>query len=206
MLGPTVRARLEERAGYLLEWWAWLDPDGRPAAVVFGPRGLCRAASVISNGRRVYLVERLRLDPATPARRTFDRTAPTDRPRTVARLLRRTPSTDGPTPPPAHPPPLDLHDEDRRILGNFPTDVRDFLQRPFLPDDRAVTADWYHEETVELTQRRLIVLFCLTADHNVTLASATRTGSRARSAGHARWTIQCYHARIRRPRATPPPG
>lgn len=72
MLGPGVQARLQEKAGTVLEWWARLDHAGNPRAVVLGPLGLCKANPVSRNGKRAYLVERLQLEPGALRRRSFD--------------------------------------------------------------------------------------------------------------------------------------
>ncbi|WBB63753.1 hypothetical protein O7599_15050 [Streptomyces sp. WMMC500] len=68
MLGPGVQARLQEKAGTVLEWWARLDRAGNPRAVALG---LCKASAVSRNGKRVYLVERLQLHPGAMRRQPF---------------------------------------------------------------------------------------------------------------------------------------
>ncbi|QIB43011.1 hypothetical protein [Streptomyces aureoverticillatus] len=212
MLGAGVRDRLLAKAGTVVEWWARLDHDRRPRATVFGSHGLCQATSVIRNGKRVYLVERLQLEPGAMTRQSFGGASAKSRPSFADRVLRRTPPESRPRPPlpgaqprlpGAQPPrpsthPLDLDDDTLGILGNFPADVQEFLQRPFLRDDRRVVADWYYYETVEFAHQRVFVVFCLSADRHVTVASATRILPRGRSLQRAQWEIECCHAPVRR--------
>jgi hypothetical protein len=198
MLGPGVQARLQEKAGTVLEWWARLDHAGNPRAVVLGPLGLCKANPVSRNGKRVYLVERLQLQPGALRRQSFD----------SSHTASRTPSRTPPTPPgPAATergsrgaPTVDLGlDADTRdVLGNLPADVQDFLQRPFLHGDtRGVVADWYYEVTTEFTHEHLSLLLVLSADRNVTFASGFRILPRGRSPHRGHWEVECYHAPVR---------
>ncbi|MGP4109477.1 hypothetical protein ACTWP5_00995 [Streptomyces sp. 4N509B] len=206
-LGPATRGRLREMAGGVIDWWARLeeDDDERPTAFVFGPDGLCKASPTTRDGRPVYLVERLRLDAGAMRRRTFTTgtTTSTVRSRVASRLLGGTPTEPAPSgaseTSDASANPLDLSDHARGVLGNFPAEVQDFLQRPFLGDDRRVVADYYYEESVEMASQRLFAVFCLSADRNVTLATGTRTLPRGRSLRNARWEIECYHSVVRTP-------
>ncbi|WP_407560557.1 hypothetical protein [Streptomyces sp. 184] len=194
MLGPDVRARLQAKAGTILEWWARLDHTGRPRAVVLGPGGLCKANPVDRHGKRAHLIERLQLEPGAMRRRSFDssRTPP------GAPAASRAPGGGGPPRGPLPTVDLGLNAETRDVLGNLPADVQDFLQRPFLHgDSRGVVADWDYQEVTEFTHRRLSVLFVLSADRNVTFASGLRILPRGRSPRDAHWEVECYHAPVR---------
>ncbi|MFD5320686.1 hypothetical protein [Streptomyces sp. NPDC127098] len=189
-------------AGTVLEWWARLEEggDGRPTAFVFGTDGLCKASPMPRNGKRVYLVERLKLDARTMRRQSFSTAATKTHSRAVSRIFRRTSPADVPPQPrteSAHP--LSIHTYHLGVLGNFPADVQDFLQRPFLRDDRRVVADHYYEDSVEFASQRLFALFCLSADRNVTLATGTRILPRGKPLDHAQWQIECYHSLVRTP-------
>ncbi|MFF0723586.1 hypothetical protein [Streptomyces sp. NPDC004134] len=189
MLGSDVRARLQAKAGTILEWWARLDHTGRPRAVVLGPNGLCKAKPLIRHGRHAHLVERLQLEPRALRRQTFDtRTPPAPPPGAGgARGAGSLPTAD-----------LGLDAETTAVLGNFPPAVQDFLQRPFLHgDSHGVVSDWDYEEETEFTHRHLTVLLALSADRNVTFASGIRILPRGRSPQDAYWEVECYHAPVR---------
>lgn len=210
LLGEQTRKRLQELAGEVVEWCAW-EGDGadrRPEAWVFGPLGLCHAVPEVRDGRRVYRIERLRLDPAALRRQPF-RSEPPRRGSRASGILRRDraasarPSPDGSgaagAARPARARPLDLSAESHGLLGNFPAEVQDFLQRPFVNDDRRVMRYSYYEESVELTQQRLFVVFCLSGDRSVTLVTGHRLLKRGRSMDQAEWELECYHASVRTP-------
>lgn len=189
MLGPDVQARLQAKAGTFLQWWARLDHTGHPRAVVLGPNGLCKATPVSRDGKRTHVVEQLPLEPRAMRRQSFDssRTRPGPAPRTPGGGGSPAPAVD-----------LGLTPDVRDVLGNFPADVQDFLQRPFLfGDSHGVVADWDYQETTEFSHRQLSVLFALSADRNVTFASGVRILPRGRSPHHAHWEVECYHAPVR---------
>ncbi|RMI37127.1 hypothetical protein, partial [Streptomyces triticirhizae] len=197
MLGPRTRERLAEKAGTVLAWWARLDPgEERPTAIAFGPLGLCRATPTTRHGRPVYLVERLRLDAGALVNETFTVDGSARRSRGVARFRRHAP--DAPPPPVRPPTTLDLHPQQLGVLGNYPAGVQEFLQRPFLRDDRNVAADYYYEESRDFTGQRLYTVFCLSADRTVTLAAGTRTLPRGRPEERAKWEIECYRVPVLR--------
>ncbi|MYW01166.1 hypothetical protein [Streptomyces sp. SID3343] len=205
MLGPKTRERLEAQAGTTLAWWAKLDADEFVEAFVFGPLGACRAASVVREGKRVYLVERLRFEPDALEHRSL-RSDPVGRkPSKASRLFRpRRPAGGGP--PPARPAvvaDLGLNVRDSGVLGNLPAEVQEFLQRPFLGDDQGVVAQWYYDEGIEAMGRVLRVVFALMGDRDVTFATGRRTLPRGASPDRARWELDYYHAPVKRPRTTP---
>ncbi|GAB2891541.1 hypothetical protein GCM10022245_28390 [Streptomyces mayteni] len=199
MLGPSVQNKLREMAGTVLEWWARLEDgdDGRPTAYVFGPNGLCKATPTTRNGKPAYLVERLRLDAGAIRQQSFSTAAPPIRSRAVSRMFRRAPTAAPPRTESVHP--LNLSAHTLAVLGNFPVEVQDFLQRPFLRDDRRVVADFYYAESVEFASQRVFALFCLSADRNVTLATGTRILPRGKPLDRAQWQIECYHSLVRTP-------
>ncbi|MFD9886089.1 hypothetical protein ACFWZT_32050 [Streptomyces alboflavus] len=201
MLGAGVKDRLRAKAGTVVEWWARVDHEGRVRATVFGTDGLCRATPVVRNGKWVYLVERLRLEPGAMRRQSFDGAAPESRAPGWSRVLRRPAADSHREQQPSSAVvarPLSLDDETRGVLGNFPVEVQEFLQRPFVRDDRRVFPDWYYDETVEFAHQRVFVVFCLSADRHVTVASGTRILPRGRSLDRAQWDIECTLAPVRR--------
>ncbi|MEU2391273.1 hypothetical protein [Streptomyces sp. NPDC007369] len=206
-LPDDVRARTLEKAGTVLLWWAHLNEDGTPFAVVLGDRGLCRVRPTpserkagrpggLASGRPAweYRGERVRLEPGTLRSRSFDggpaaaaaagggHAAPGRPGAPVERLV------------------LDPA-EAQDVLGHFPLDVQDFLQRPFLTGNRAVRADWYYLETAEPEQTGLFLVMCLTDDRHVTAVEARRTLTRGSTPDRARWHgITCHQARLVQPR------
>ncbi|MEV5979198.1 hypothetical protein [Streptomyces sp. NPDC052114] len=204
MLGENVRARLTAQSGGILQWWARLEAGSdRPKVIAFGERGLCTATPMVEDGRRVYRIDRLPLEPGSMRQRRFASpggAAGRGGSSAVARVFRRrTPeASDGPAPGTALiPTPLNLPDEAQGVLGNFPADVQTFLQSPFLANDHRVVADWYYHEELDVTHSRILFLYALSADRNVTVAAATRTLPRGRPQSHATWQTAAYHGRVR---------
>ncbi|MEO3768358.1 hypothetical protein [Streptomyces sp. B8F3] len=199
MLGSDVRARLQARAGTILEWWARLDRTGRPRAVVLGPNGLCKANPVSLHGRETHVVAPLRLDPRAMRRQSFTGRQSSDTGGQSFDATGTPPAaraTGGARPVPTID--LGLDADTTAVLGNFPPAVQDFLQRPFLHgDSRGVVSDWDYQEATEFTHRRLSLLFVLSADRNVTFASGVRILPRGHSPEHAHWEVECYHAPVR---------
>lgn len=188
LLPGDVRAKTLEKAGRSLVWWARVYDDGAPFAVVFGDRGLCRVQPVYRGGRAEgHRGERSRVEPGSLLTRSFDgrpaqagggAAAPGRPGAPVERLVLDPPEAQG-------------------VLGHFPLDVQDFLQRPFLADRRTVTAEWYYEETIEPAHTGLFVLLCLSTDRHVTAIEARRTLDRGATPDRARWhSLTCHQARL----------
>ncbi len=195
-LPADVRAKTLEKAGTVLLWWARLTYDGAPFAVVVGDRGLCRVHPVEPTGPTgggaaagrgwEYRGERVRLEPGTLRTRSFDgrpaaaggHLAPGRPGAPVERLVLDPP-------------------EAQDVLGHFPLDVQDFLQRPFLAGNRSVTADWYYYEIVEQAHEDLFVTLCLSTDRHLTAIEARRILARGATPDRARWRgITCHQARL----------
>ncbi|CAM5270265.1 hypothetical protein [Streptomyces avidinii] len=185
LLPGDVRARLLEKAGRCLTWWAGPNSDGRPSAVVVGDRGLCRVGQVQQGEVAEFRGQRARVEPGSLHSRTFDgRPAPDGR-------------ATAPGLPGAPVLRLDLVPEAQGVLGHFPPAVQDFLQRPFLGGDARVTADWYYDETVEPERTTWFVVLVLSTDGALALAEGTRTLDRGARPGRAEWHgIQCHRARL----------
>ncbi|MFF8730637.1 hypothetical protein ACF073_29780 [Streptomyces sp. NPDC015171] len=198
MLEPSVREKLVHKAGGVWEWWARLDHEGRPMAFVLGPRGLCQVGSAVRDGRPVFQGERLKLEPGSVHRQSFSTASAEPKPSAGVGASGRSPADGPPRSPSGTVRPLDLEPAAVGVLGNFPAQVQEFLQRPFLPADHGLVADWYYEETVALTHRKVFVVFCLSAERHVTLAAGTRTLPRGRPAHQARWDVEGYQAVVRR--------
>ncbi|MEU6668459.1 hypothetical protein [Streptomyces sp. NPDC046727] len=198
MLEPSVREKLTHKAGGVWEWWARLDHEGHPRAFVFGPRGLCQVGRVVRSGRPAFQGERLRLEPGSVRRQSFGTTGSGKTPSAASGSSGRAPAGGTPQPPPPAVRPLNLVPAAVGVLGNFPADVQEFLQRPFLSDDHGLVADWYYEESRELTHQKVFAVFCLSAERHVTVAAGTRTLPRGRPPHEARWDVECYGALVRR--------
>ncbi|MFE2547027.1 hypothetical protein ACFXGI_00450 [Streptomyces sp. NPDC059355] len=189
LLPDDVRAKTREKAGRSLVWWARVYSDGAPFAVVFGDRGLCRVQPTYRDGRaQEHRGERLRVEPGSLVSRSFDgrpaqaggagAAAPGRPGAPVERLVLDPPEAQG-------------------VLGHFPLDVQDFLQRPFLAGRRTVTAEWYYEETVQPRHSDLFVLLCLSTDRHVTAIEARRSLDLGATPDRARWhTLTCHQARL----------
>ncbi|MFJ8745780.1 hypothetical protein ACIRL2_41285 [Embleya sp. NPDC127516] len=207
LLGPRTRERLEAQAGGRWAWWGELDEDEYPEVFVFGPLGMCRAASVVREGRRVYLVERVRFEPDALIRRSFHRDAPDPRGRTSRFFRPRRPVGDTPvrdsSSTPAVPADLGLDDRDSGVLGNLPARVQEFLQQPFLGEDQGVVAKWYYAARDGETDRQTWIVFALMGDRDVTVASGVRTVPHRVPLERAGWELDYYHAPVRRPRPAP---
>ncbi|WP_326593183.1 hypothetical protein [Streptomyces sp. NBC_01294] len=185
LLPEDVRARLTEKAGRPLTWWAGPDADGRPSALMVGDRGLCRVGQVLRDGVAEFRGRRVRVEPGSLRSRSFD----------------GRPSPDGRAAAPGLPGAavlrLELDAQAQGVLGHFPLPVQDFLQRPFLAGGAQVTADWYYDETVEPGQTTWFVAFVLSTDHVLAAAEGTRTLARGARPDRAEWhEIQCHQARL----------
>ncbi|MFJ5807250.1 hypothetical protein OG906_29880 [Streptomyces sp. NBC_01426] len=187
----ATTATLLEKAGKVLTWWAYPEPNGHPRALVIGERGICRVAPVIRAGVPEYRGERVRLEPGSLRRRSFDH-----RPPKVGRP--KTPAPAAPPPPGVPVERLDLAPEARGILGQFPLEVQDFLQRPFLSGaDRQVSADWYYDETRDGRRATLFIALCLQTERALAVVEATRTLARGARVDQASWpAIECHQARL----------
>ncbi|MFD7261084.1 hypothetical protein [Streptomyces sp. NPDC059874] len=187
-LPGDVTARLLEKAGRTLTWWAGPDADGRPSALVVGDRGLCRVTQEPRDGAPEFRGRRVRVEPGSLRSRAFD----------------GKPSPDGRAAAPGAPGApvlrIDLGAAAQGVLGHFPLPVQDFVQRPFLSDPSrgsGVTADWYYEETVEPARTTWFVAFCLSTEHTLAVAEGTRTLARGARPDRAEWHgIQCHQARL----------
>ncbi|MEU7582370.1 hypothetical protein AB0B50_32845 [Streptomyces sp. NPDC041068] len=219
MLGENVRSRLAAKAGRVLQWWARLEGDTRPKVIVFGELGLCTATPLVEDGTRVYRIDRLPLEPGSLRHRRFEAPRAAERGdgpaergggSAVARVFGRrgrnttppaattTPTTPIPAPGTGLvPTPLNLPDEAQGILGNFPPEVQRYLQNPFLANDHRVVADWYYHEQLDVAHSRILFLYALSADRNITVAAATRTLARGRPQSYATWQAEAYHGRVR---------
>ncbi|WP_329388805.1 hypothetical protein OG625_34475 [Streptomyces sp. NBC_01351] len=192
LLPGDARARLLEKAGRTLTWWAGPDGHGRPAALVVGDRGLCRLRQEPRDGAPEFRGQRVRVEPGSLRSRSFD----------------GGPSPDGRAAAPGVPGApvlrLDLVAGAQGVIGHFPLPVQDFLQRPFLSGRSGggggggdVTADWYYDETVEEARTTWFVALCLSTENTLTVAEGTRTLARGARPDRAEWQgIQCHQARL----------
>ncbi|MEU9414782.1 hypothetical protein [Streptomyces sp. NPDC051000] len=190
-LPADTTATLLEKAGKVLTWWAYPEPNGHPRALVIGERGVCRIEPVIRGGVPEYRGERVRLEPGSLRQRSFDHRPPrVGRPKAPAAAAPPSPGTPVER--------LDLHPEARGILGQFPLEVQDFLQRPFLSGaDRQVSADWYYDETHDGRRATLFLALCLYTERDLAVVEGTRTLARGARADQARWpAIECHRARL----------
>lgn len=193
-----VKARLKEHVGEILEWWAYDDEevarenrDDRPAAVVFGPRGLCFATPAFDGERPVYVISGYLLDPVSARRFPIahrPQHGPPHRPGWAAK-----PEPAPQARPGTHLVDIGLPDEARELLGNLPARVQSLLQGPFTSGQRVDNCGWYYEGD----ERRLAVFTVfLAGDRDVTLVTGTSTVPPARTSAGAHWDLVCHQATV----------
>lgn len=188
MLSHGVRAKLAERAGRTIEWWASDDGlcgDGRPTAVVLGERGLAIAEPRINTQHRpVYSVATYVLDPSSFKRQRVDH-----RP---ARRIRRSARSSAPQP---AAPIAGVDTAASGKLGNLPSEAQKLLQSPFLDGASVTRCDWHYEGN----QNHLGMFMIYLAGRRAVTAAM---GSKIIPAGHtdatAHWSLTCVRASVLR--------
>lgn len=185
-LNPTVQTKLLNGAGRVLEWFAQPDPtDGRPRAWLLGTETLataepCRAP----DGRRVYNVQFLRLDPHTFRTKHIDH-----HPGRTSRLLARRRLLPGEAAPIRG-----LRADTAGTLGNLPSEVQELIQAPFLNGLGLIRNAAYYEGTDD----RLSPVVLILADCNhITAAFGTRTIPAGHTEATAHWSLTCVRAETR---------
>jgi hypothetical protein len=185
MISPAVRERVRQRAGSVVERWAWLDDDG-PSAVVLGTAALVSATPTRSaTGRSAHVVETVRLNPESARVATVHED-------TGARR-----STAGPETPGAS---IRLPSNGMRaFLGNLPARSQQLLQEPFVGAAQPPRGDHHYLQTSAASGfgRRDLQVFCYLFDTRWLTCVTGEGVSYGTSFASARWELTCRRVGVR---------
>jgi hypothetical protein len=186
-IGARTRARAEELAGRVIEWFAGEDsssPDRRSYAVVFGERGLAIAEPRIDTAHRpVYAISAFQFVPDSLRHVRIDH--------------RPFPRAAAAPAPPAGGATADmgLSTEALGLLGNLPPQAQELLQAPFGADRRALRCDWYYEG---FEHQLTMFMFYIAGARDVTVATGTKVVPAGHTDATAHWSLTCYRASVAR--------
>lgn len=192
-LSETVKAKVDKRAGTIVQWWA-SSTDDRIRAVVLGVDALVIVEPTVNSaGRPVNRVSSIALDPATF--RHVRVQAPGGGPARAG---------TGPAPGPAGPDPVRLErlvqPDFADLLGHLPARAQELLQDPFLADRGDLQYDYYYLRTEGNGGRGLagatVRMWCYLTDlRTVTFAAGVGHGFRDRT-GADGWDVTCWRAAV----------
>jgi hypothetical protein len=188
-LSAAVRARLNELAGSVIEWWVEINDQNRPEAAFFGDRGLALAMPGTGTGNKpVTELSCYVLNPASLRSRTVrERSASSwlKRPRVARKAGTGTELAQ------QSQVATNLSAKAKGILGNLPAEAQQLLQAPFTPKHEVLGCDWHYEGTdTEIT----MFMFYLAGAKEVTVAcgsSEIPPGGRTAS-----WSLQIHRAQV----------
>ena len=184
-MGRSIRQRLLDRAGTLIEWWAQRDypaEDERPEAVVFGDQGLFIAEPRINTEHRpVYALKGLHLDAASLRRVAIDHRPPRASAGTTA------------VPKSAETADLGLSSAARGLLGNLPASAQELLQAPFTTRQPVLRCDWHYEG---FEHRLTMFMIYLAGARDVTVATGTKVIPVGQVPPSAHWDLTCFRASV----------
>lgn len=188
-LSPGVRAKLAERTGPVIEWWATTTADeiydGRPKAVVLGHHGLAIAEPRIdADHRPVQAVATYVLDPASFRRQWVEH-----RPRHGSGTTNRI------SPPPAARAITGLAGAHSELLGNLPPEAQTLLQSPFLDGSGVQRCDWHYQGSANHLGMFMIYL---AGKRALTAAMGTKTVPAGHTDATAHWSLMCLRATVTR--------
>jgi hypothetical protein len=191
-MSETIRGRLAELAGEVLEWFAEQDSSGenRPRAVVLGTQALCIAEPRIdSDGRSVYVLNRYEFVPGTHKKIPVEyrpglreSTKPPDTPQRGASLPQ--PESD-----------LGLSLREAGQLGNLPPMAQELLQAPFSPKDPVTRCEYWY---LGYPHRLDKYMFVLAGRHFVTAAIGTQQVPVGHTVANAHWNLTCHRIAVNR--------
>jgi hypothetical protein len=188
MISPAVRERVNERAGSVLERWAWLDDD-RPSAVVLGTAALVSATPTRSaTGRSAHVVETVRLNSESARVATVHED-------TAARR-----SVAGPQAPGAPGASVRLPSNGMRdFLGNLPERAQQLLQEPFVGAAQPPRGDHHYLQTSAASGfgRRDLQVFCYLFDTRWLTCVTGEGVTYGMSFAAARWELTCRRVGVR---------
>ena len=189
LISAPVRTRVNQRAGRVVEWWAWTSDDGRPHALVLGEEALVSATPTITaQGRPAHVVECVRL------RRDSARTV-TIHEDTLGRSRRvRAPNGAEGRPAAAVP----LPDDMQAFLGNLPDRAQRLLQEPFLAQGELHSGYHYYLTAASsgFGPKNLKVI-CFLHDHRWLTCLAGKAVTYSDGFDQARWELVCRRIAVR---------
>lgn len=135
-----------ERAGEIIDWWAYVKSD-RPYAVVLGRQGLVVTKPWLNDhgAPTSNLIQRWPLAPQSHSEETV-----TER---SGAVVSNYPSTSSPNPIATSRATVNLNDDLRGVLGNLPIAAQEILQKPFVSGDLVRESDYFYyggEESFDL--------------------------------------------------------
>lgn len=186
-LSEAVKARINLRAGTILEWWTALSATGRPAATVLGTNALIRVEPTSNlDGSLANRITTVALD-ATSFRRTR------------VRAPRGWHAPSSPAGPQAR-----RRSEFIDVLAHLPPEAQELVQHSFVgcPPD-TVRRDQYYSQVRTQSQQELggvtlRVWYCITDQRSVAFAAGLGHGFRY-GAGADSWDVTCWQAAVRQP-------
>jgi hypothetical protein len=193
-LSPAVRARVDQRIGRMLDWWA-TDLGGRVSAVVLGTRALVAVSPTLNSaGHPAYELVTVHLDEASfrsaPVRGSSP--GPATRAATGAGPVGTAPGSAPGAPSGS----LGLGTDFTNVLGLLPARAQQLMQDPFLTPAKPVRGDWYVSYTgnpASLTGA-VVRLWCyLTDERSLTFCSGVGHGYRDGEGARA-WEVTCWRA------------
>ena len=186
MISPAVRQRVSQRAGSLLERWAWLDAEGSPNAIVLGSQGLVSATATRGpGGRAAHLVETVQLSPESARVATVHED-------TAARR-------GGPGGGPATATLRLPSDDMRAFLGHLPARAQQLLQEPFVGGARPPRGDHHYLRTSAASGfgRLDLEVFCYLFDARWLTCVTGEATTYGVSFAAARWELTCRRIAVR---------
>ena len=191
-MSETIRSRLAELAGEVLEWFADQDSSGenRPRAVVLGTQALCIAEPRIdSTGRPVYVLNRYEFVPGTHKKIPVEY-----RPGLHEGA--------GPQPAPQQGVSLPQLESDLGLslreagqLGNLPPMAQELLQAPFSSKDPITRCEYWYSGYAHRLDK---YMFVLAGRHFVTAAIGTQQVPVGHTVANAHWSLICHRMGVNR--------
>ncbi|MFG1922982.1 hypothetical protein [Cryptosporangium sp. NPDC048952] len=173
-LGESVKARINVRAGTILEWWAAPGADQRPAVTVLGTNALIVAEPILgSDGRLANRLTSVPLDPASLRR---------------ARILEKSE---------AKVPENRRRSEIVDLRDHLPPQVRELMDEPFAarPPETLQHVQYY----VPVLERAILrIWYYITDQRSLTFATGLGHGFRD-GVGADSWDVTCWRATVRQP-------
>ncbi|MDP9793931.1 hypothetical protein J2S43_002443 [Catenuloplanes nepalensis] len=180
-LGAALRARIEQRAGPVVEWWAW-EQDGRVHVVVLGRIAFVRCIPTTTARGSAHRVETMRLMPETVRTVPIRDNAPRNGPRVGNRSAEESAGAGR----------IDLPADFRAVIGHIPARAQILLQEPFVTHSGPLLADSCVYQTVNRRGMGSVTmkLWCYLTDYR-TLTVVSGTGVSATPGSPVGWDLMC---------------
>jgi hypothetical protein len=186
MVPVTIRDRLVDRCGQVLERWAWTTRSGDPCAVVLGSRALAVASPARSGtGRAAHRIETVNLRPETAR---------------VAAVHEDTAGLEAAAGAAGAGPRIVLpNDTMADFLGNLPARAQRLLQDPFTATPEPLRGDHFYLRTRGAggLGRTELEVFCYLFDRQWLTCVSGSGVTYGRSFDAARWELTCRRMAVR---------